>query len=118
MSDKWFYQHANAVHGPVSAEQMLDLVERGGLVRDDLSWPESIEAVAAIPAESALKFPTAAPAETAALPRSPKPAPDWLPELAQALAAVQDLTKLPPPRPEDWIADVRRAEQSARPAGK
>ena len=118
MSDRWFYQHANAVHGPVSAEQLLDLVESGGLLRDDLIWPESIDAVAAIPAESALKFPAAAPADTAALPRSPRSAPDWLPELAQALAAVQDLTKLPPPRPADWIADVRRAESMSRPAAE
>ena len=56
MSDKWFYQHAGAVHGPISAEQLLDLVDTGGLHRDDLIWPECIDAVAALPAEAALKF--------------------------------------------------------------
>jgi len=38
------------------------------------------------------------------------PEPDWLRELAAALATGHDLSALPPPAPGHWLPDVRRAE--------
>jgi len=118
MSDKWYYTHAGATRGPVSGVQLRGLIEIDGLAPGDLIWPDGASPGLAVRADAAMAFPTAAVVEAKDYQPLPPPAPDWLPELDQALAAVQDLTALPPPRPADWIADVRRAETMSRPAAE
>ena len=114
MSDQWFDQHANAVHGPVFAEQLLDQVGSGGLHRDDLIWPECLKAVVAIPAAAARTFPTPGPVEPRDFEPAPAPLPEWVCELREAIAAGGNLTNLPPPSAQAWRPDVRDAEQKAQ----
>ena len=75
MSNNWFYTHADAVHGPVSTEELFGLVKTGGLILEDMIWPESVPATAAVRAEAAIAFPSA-PVEAAGLPSPPLP--EWV----------------------------------------
>ena len=113
MPDEWFYSHGGLKHGPVSAEQLRALVGTGGLAPTDLIWPESIDAVAAIPAEAALSFPSATPAEAASWQPTPAPLPEWVRALTDAGLDVRALEALPLPPAKDWREDVRGVEESA-----
>jgi hypothetical protein len=114
LSDKWYYTHASATHGPASAMHLRGLVETKGLHRDDLIWPESLDAVAAIPAEAALAFPTPAQVEPRDFEPAPAPAPEWVRELRDAIAAGGDVANLPPPSAQSWLPDVRDADKRHR----
>ena len=116
MSDQWYYTHAEAIYGPVSAEELRRLVVTGNLLPADLVWPAGFDPTAAAPAEAALQFPTPASTEPAVADPLPESLPEWLPELAAALAAVDDLATLPTPLPESWLSDVRRAEEPPPPS--
>lgn len=117
MSDLWFYTHAGATHGPVSAVRLRGLIETDGLAPDDLIWPTGVAPMQAVRADAALAFPRTPAVTPDAFVPAPQPVPDWLPELAEALAAVKDLTALPPPSPDAWLPDVRRAENASRSTG-
>jgi GYF domain 2 len=111
MPDKWFYKHGGAIHGPVSAEQLRALAWAGGLSPDDLIWPLSVEAVAAIRAGAALPFPSTDTAEASGL--QPSPLPEWARALIDAGLDVGTLESLPPPPAEAWLDDLHHIEQRA-----
>ena len=114
VSDNWFYTHAGASHGPVSTERLLGLVGTGGLLPDDMIWPESVPATAAIRAEAALTFPSPAPAVPMAFPVQPSPLPEWVRALTNAGVDVPTLESLANPPARAWLDDVRRLEQARR----
>ena len=116
MSDRWYYTHGGATHGPVSGVKLRGLVETEGILPDDRIWPEGVDPREAIRAEAAMAFPTPAPIAPEDFEPAPR-LPDWLPELAAALTAVGNLTSLPPPRADVWLPDVSRLENESRPAG-
>ncbi len=114
MSDNWFYTHAGAYHGPISTEHLLSLVGTGGLVPDDMIWPESVAPTAAIRAEAALTFPSSAPAVPMGFPVQPSPLPEWVRALTNAGVDVPTLESLANPPARAWLDDVRRLEQAPR----
>jgi hypothetical protein len=115
VSDQWYYLHAEAIHGPVSGDELRRLVQTGGLDPVDLVWPIDWDPLDAVPAEAALKFPELPPADSVGTRPPPSPLPAWLPDLAEVLRAGQDPSALPTPPPESWIADVRRVEEMLSP---
>ena len=114
MSEQWYYMHAQAVHGPVSGDELRRLVRTGGLDRVDLVWPAGWDPLDGVPAEAALRFPEPAPADPVGRERAPE-LPAWLPDLAAALAVGDDPAALPNPSPDSWIADIRNAEETSYP---
>jgi GYF domain 2 len=116
MSDNWFYKRGGAIHGPVSAARLRALALAGGLSPEDLIWPQSAKVVAAVRADAALPFPSAAPAETTT--SEPLPSlPAWISDLTDTGLDVLTLESLPPPSAVDWLADVRDLEQAPSPPG-
>ena len=111
MRDKWHYTHGEKVYGPASGKQLWQQIATGQMDLDDLIWPAGMGMSSAVRAEAVLAFQTRARETTTNAPSLP--APEWLPELALALAAVKDLTALPPPPPQAWIPDVSSAEETA-----
>jgi hypothetical protein len=109
VSDQWYYLHAQAVHGPVSGDELRRLVGTGGLLPEDLVWPVGWDPLNGIPAEGALKFPEPLPVNPVG-PGPAPPLPQWLPDLAKALSAGDDPAALPIPSAETWLADIRSAE--------
>jgi GYF domain 2 len=109
MSDQWYYSHDQAVHGPVSGDDLRRLVQSGGLIPEDLVWPVGWEPLDGVPAEAALRFPEPPPVDpTGAEPARALPA--WLPYLAEALRSGDDLAALPPPGLASWLPDVQATE--------
>lgn len=86
---RWLYQHDGKTHGPISADEMKNLAEKGQLDRHDLAWEEGAEQAQAKPASAIVNFPGTTP--------------DWLPDIA----ALE--TKKPSPTAEvpEWLEDVR-----------
>ena len=117
MSDNWFYTHANAVHGPVSTEQLLGLVKTGDLLPEDKIWPESAPPAAAVRAEAALSFPSRTPTQAIGSQSEQSPLPEWMRTLIDAGLDVRTLESLPHPPAKSWLADVRRLEQPSRTPG-
>jgi hypothetical protein len=115
MTDQWYYTHAEGVHGPVTGADLRRLAHSGGLLPTDLIWPVGWEPLDGVPAEAALRFPEAPPADPLGGVVPPS-FPNWLPELAAALASGEDLASLPSPPPHLWLPDVSRAEGSDPPA--
>ena len=70
-------------------------------------WPDGVPVAHAVLEEAALAFPRSPTATPDTFVPAPQPVPDWLPELAEALAAVKDLAALPPP--DSRSLDSRRA---------
>jgi hypothetical protein len=112
VSDQWRYTHAAGVYGPVSGDELRRLVQTGGLGPEDMIWPEGGNPLEAVPALAALRFPRRTPVDP--VDEAPD-LPEWLPELAAALASGEDLAALPCPPPAAWLPDVRRTEGPAPP---
>jgi hypothetical protein len=116
VSDKWYYTHETAIHGPVSAEELLRLLQSGGLHPADMVWPDGTDAAMAIPAHDALQLLNPAPADLGnTTSASPPAVPDWLPGLADALESGADRSPPTNPSVESWLADVRRSEEPQPP---
>jgi uncharacterized protein DUF4339 len=111
VTDRWFYTHGKAVHGPVSGSDLRRLAYAGGLLPTDRVWPAGRHPHEGVPAEAAIPFPDA-PTSDPLAGIVPPPLPDWLPDLAAAVASGADLADLPSPPPEAWLPDVGRAEGS------
>jgi hypothetical protein len=120
MLDQWYYSHAQAVHGPVSGDELRRLAQTGGLDPVDLVWPVGWEPLDAVPAEAALRFPKPPPVHPALGKPALPPLPPWLPDLAEVLRTGGDPQALPAPRPESWLGDVRRVEavEARAPSGQ
>ena len=114
MPGEWYYTHDVAVHGPVSGDELRQLVVSGRLLPGDLIWPNGFEQTAAVSAEAALCFPVPTSIEPAVIEPLPVPGPSWLPQLANALAAGERPRNLVIPSPESWLSDVRSVEEGAR----
>ena len=115
MSDKWYYTHETAIHGPVSGDELHRLVQAGAILPTDMVWPAAASAMV-VPARTALLFLKAAPAVTGRVaPASPPAVPDWLPDLAKALESGADRSPPTHPSPEWWLPDVRRGEERQPP---
>ncbi len=52
----WFYSHNGRSHGPVTARQIKALAATGGLMPDDVVWPEGVEPSRGVEAAKALDF--------------------------------------------------------------
>jgi GYF domain 2 len=133
MFDKWFYIHLGKMCGPVTAEELNELAETGGLDARDLIWRVEASPKDAVRAGGHLIFflaggtPTPPPVEesptvdmpVAPAPPSPSaPAPAWLRELADIGDASTDSPAAPSASPLDWLQDVRNAEQTPKPHEK
>jgi hypothetical protein len=139
MFDKWFYIHLGKMCGPVTADELNELAETGGLDAKDLIWRMEASPKDAVRAGRHLIFflaggvPTPPPvAESPPLatpvrpqsnpplaspvaPTPPAPAPAWLSELADVTSGVADSAAAPSVSPMDWLQDVRNAEQKPKP---
>jgi protein phosphatase len=97
MSNRFYYAHDRKVLGPVSAEQLRQLVATGDLLPDDMVWPEAGSPGVRAPARTVL----------ASEPQL-ESVPDW----------VADTWAPEPPRPRsavpDWVADVEVPAPPAR----
>ena len=113
MSDQWCHTHETAIHGAVSADELIRLVRTGGVLPTDMVWRDGGDSAQAIPAQAALQLLKAAPTDPGEVAAARPPAPAWLPELAAALARGDDPASLPSPPPESWIADLCRVEESS-----
>jgi hypothetical protein len=138
MFDKWFYIHLGKMCGPVSADELNELAETGGLDAKDLIWRMEASPKDAVRAGRHLIFflaggqPTPPPVEESpplatpvgpplATPvgtTSPAPAPAWLSELADVADGILDPSASPSASPMDWLQDVRNAEQASKPHEK
>jgi hypothetical protein len=132
MFDKWFYIHLGKMCGPVTADELNELAETGGLDARDLIWRVEASPKDAVRAGGCLIFflaggtPTPPPVEesptvdmpVAPAPPSPSaPAPTWLRELADIADANTD-SPAAPASPLDWLQDVRNSEQTPKPREK
>jgi hypothetical protein len=132
MFDKWFYIHLGKMCGPVTADELNELAETGGLDARDLIWRVEASPKDAVRAGGCLIFflaggtPPPPPVEesptmdmpVAPAPSSPSaPAPAWLRELADIADANTD-SPAAPASPLDWLQDVRNAEQPPKPHEK
>jgi hypothetical protein len=119
MSDKWFYIHLGKMCGPVTADELNELAETGGLDARDLIWRVGASPKDAVRAGGCLIFflgggtPTPPPVEESpplampvapASPAPPTAAPDWLSDLADVADETADS---PSPSPLDWLQDVQ-----------
>ena len=111
MSDKWYYTHETAIHGPVSGGALRQLLRTGGLCPTDMVWPEGEGQATAVPA-AALSWiaKQANRASTQVASASPPAVPDWLSELAEAHESGADTSPPTDPSPESWLSDIRRSE--------
>jgi hypothetical protein len=116
VSDEWYYTHGDEVHGPVSADELRRLARTGGLLPADLIWSAGVDASTAVPAEAALSLAAPAAADPAGSEPAATPVPEWVRDLADVLAEGGDPASLPHAPFASWLADVRRAEENARPA--
>jgi GYF domain 2 len=128
MFDKWFYIHLGKMCGPVTADELNELAETGGLDEKDLIWRVEASPKDAVRAGKHLIFflaggiPTLPPVEESpplampvapASPTPPAPAPSWLSDLADVADANTDSPAAPSASPLDWLQDVRNAEQTS-----
>ena len=113
MSDKWYYTHETAIHGPVSGDELKRLVQTGAVLPTDRVWPDGADSATAVLAQVLLQRLKPAPADPGEVAAERPPVPAWLPELASALARGDDPASLPSPPPQSWIADLRRVEESS-----
>ena len=67
MSDKWCHTHETAIHGPVSGDELARLVQTGGVLPTDMVWPDGTYSAKAVPAQTALQFLKAVPADAGAV---------------------------------------------------
>jgi len=116
VSDQWYFRHAGTIHGPVSADELRRLARTGGLLAADLIWSAGVDASTAVPAEAALSLAVPVPAGRAGCESAATPVPDWVRDLAAVFAQGRDPGSLPHASFASWLADVRRAEENARPA--
>jgi hypothetical protein len=106
VSEMWYYTHANAVHGPVSADELRRLAWTGDLLPVDLIWAAGADPAAAVPAEAALSLSPPPLAKPVHAGPPPAPMPEWVHELAEILATVRDPAAMPNPPPASWLSDV------------
>jgi len=121
MFDKWFYIHLGKMCDPVTADELNELAETGGLDEKDLIWRVEASPKDAVRAGKHLIFflaggvPKPPPVEETPPPASlapPAAAPDWLSDLADVADETADS---PSASPLDWLQDVRNAEQTPKP---
>jgi GYF domain 2 len=116
MFDKWFYIHLGKMCGPVTADELNELAETGGLDAKDLIWRVEASPKDAVRAGGHLIFFLAGGTPTPpASPGAPAAAPDWLSDLADVAEETADP---PSASPLDWLQDVRNAEQPSKPREK
>jgi hypothetical protein len=115
MSEGWYYNHAGAIHGPVSADELRRLAWTGGLLPADLIWAAGVDPTAAVPAEAALALEPAPLAQPVHADPPTTPLPEWVHELAEVLADVRDATTWPNPPPTSWLSDVQPDERVVQP---
>lgn len=76
MSERWYYAWDDTHLGPVSWEQLQELVARGEVLRDDLVWQTNTPAWKAAETVEGLPFPPDAPVENSSHPEdNPPPLP-------------------------------------------
>jgi hypothetical protein len=129
MPRRWFYAHNGHTHGPVTPQQVKYLAATGGLMPEDLIWPEGGDASQALTAERALDFVALRrlAQEAGARPQMPRPAgtrdqlPGWLDEIddlfrdpEQALGPVPDWLQEEPSAGAlpDWLTDSADEEET------
>ncbi len=122
MFDKWFYIHLGKMCGPVTADELNELAETGGLDEKDLIWRLEASPKDAVRAGKHLIFflaggtPKQPPVEESSPPDAPAasgPAPDWLSDLAESTDA-KPVVSAAPASPPDWLQDVQPPRPSRR----
>jgi hypothetical protein len=113
MADRWYYTQETSIYGPVALNELRRLIQANRLRPTDLVWPDGEDSATAVPAVAAFWVSGTRPAASA--PLAGRPAPDWLPALAAALASGWEPTAESIPLPAAWLDDVRRVEESCRP---
>jgi hypothetical protein len=140
MAHRWFYSHNGNTLGPVSARQLKYLAATGGLMPEDLIWPEGTDAGQGVVAAQALNFAAlrrlAQEARARPAPAKPQSArdqlPGWVDEIdrvirdpEQAKGPVPEWLREPEPASPglpDWLSDsdddslAEAAEAEAAPA--
>ncbi len=131
MPRRWFYAHNGHTHGPVTPRQVKYLAATGGLMPEDLIWPEGDDPEKALPAERALDFAALRrlAQELRTRPQAAKPPgpgdqlPGWLDEIDQlfrdpdqALGPVPDWLQEEPPAAAglpEWLTESPAEEEPA-----
>jgi hypothetical protein len=101
MITQWYYRHGNKELGPLTTDQMNDLVRQGSLLETDPVWRADQKREEAAPASTIFAFPRR---------KASTPLPDWLPDVETASAEPPpNVISEPQPSREnpEWLEDLR-----------